>query len=200
MPNGKARKGASDQTLPPLGETVQLGTRVYQALLHSIVTGQIEFGAPLRPDAIAEQLQVSTTPVREAIQRLEIDGVAIKLPYQGWFVREFTEGQIRELYEFRSGLEQLGVRLACERITKAEIQWLHEHQAKGQAALKAKNMEGYRIYNRDFHSAVIRAAKNSYLSSAIEQVALQSEMLTSKTIRIVGRPLRAIEEHQHLID
>src|SRR3954469_781295 len=117
MPNGKARKGASDQTLPPLGETVQLGTRVYQALLHSIVTGQIEFGAPLRPDAIAEQLQVSTTPVREAIQRLEIDGVAIKLPYQGWFVREFTEGQIRELYEFRSGLEQLGVRLACERIT-----------------------------------------------------------------------------------
>jgi DNA-binding GntR family transcriptional regulator len=66
--------------------------------------------------------------------------------------------------------------------------------------LKAKNMEGYRIYNRDFHSAVIRAAKNSYLSSAIEQVALQSEMLTSKTIRIVGRPLRAIEEHQHLIE
>ena len=102
-------------------ETLQLGARVYQALLNSIVSGQIEPGAPLRPDAIARQLEVSTTPVREAMHRLEGDGLAIKVPYQGWFVREYTEQQVRELYELRAALECFSVRLACQRITDEEV-------------------------------------------------------------------------------
>jgi DNA-binding GntR family transcriptional regulator len=169
-------------------------------LVESIVTGRIEAGTPLRPDVIAKQLDVSTTPVREAMHRLESDGLAVKLPYQGWFVREFTEQQIRELYEFRAAMECLGVRLACERIDETEIQRLREHQSAGEAALAASDTERYRAYNRDFHTSILHAANNSYLSAAMAQVALQSEMLTARTIRIVGRPLRAIEEHSRMID
>jgi DNA-binding GntR family transcriptional regulator len=200
MPSGKTGKRAPIQALAPLTETLQLGTRVYQALVDSIVNGQIGSGTQLRPDAIARQLDVSTTPVREAMHRLENDGLTIKLPYQGWFVREFTEEQIRKLYEFRAALERLSVRLACQHITDEEIRWLREHQATGEAALDLNDMEAYRLYNRDFHAAFLRSANNPYLSSAMSQVALQSEMLTGKTIRIVGRPLRAIEEHSQLID
>ena len=122
------------------------------------------------------------------------------MPYQGWFVREFTEQQIRELYEFRAALECLGVRLACERIDEDEVRRLREQQSAGQAALAAGDIETYRAYNRDFHASILRSANNSYLSAAMAQVALQSEMLTAKTIRIVGRPLRAIEEHGRMID
>lgn len=154
----------------------------------------------MRPDTIARQLDVSTTPVREAMHRLETDGLAIKTPYQGWFVREFTEQQIHELYEFRAALERLSVHLACHRITDEEIRSMRKHQAIGAAALKSKDMDAYRLYNRDFHAGILRAANNSYLISAMAQVALQSEMLAAKTIRIVGRPLRAIEEHSRLIE
>src|SRR4051794_33313753 len=155
------------QALGPLPENLQMGARVYQALLNSIVTGQIESGAPLRPDVIARQLEVSTTPVREAMQRLETDGLASRLPNRGWFVREFTNRQIQELYEFRVSLESFGVNLACERITDRELAWLHENQLVGRAALAAGDRDGYRVYNQDFHSAIMKAARNAYLSTVM---------------------------------
>jgi DNA-binding GntR family transcriptional regulator len=169
-------------------------------LLNSIVSGGVEPGSALRPDAIARQLQVSTTPVREAMQRLENDGLAVKLPNRGWFVREYSDQQVRDLYEMRTALECFSVRLACGRITDEELAWLREHQTSGEAALAAGDMDAYRIYNRDLHAAIFRAARNSYLTSVMGQIRLQSEMLMAKTIRIIGRPLRAIEEHHRLIE
>ncbi|MGP8247944.1 MAG: GntR family transcriptional regulator [Bryobacteraceae bacterium] len=199
MRNGKDRKSPAHD-LEPLQENLQLGARVYQVLLDSIVSGRIDPGAPLRPDTIARQLEVSTTPVREAMHRLEGDGLAIKLPYQGWFVREFTERQIRELYELRAALECFSVRLACQRMEEDEIAWLHQHQITGEAALARKDMDDYRVYNWELHEAIMRAARNSYLLAMMGQLRLQSEMLAAKTIRIIGRPVRAIEEHQRLIE
>ncbi|MBA2604140.1 MAG: GntR family transcriptional regulator [Acidobacteria bacterium] len=197
---GKPGRTRQDAGLEPLSETLQLGTRAYRALASGIVGGRIDPGTQLRPDTIAEQLEISTTPVREALHRLEGDGLLVKLPYQGWFVREFTEQEVRELYAMRAAMECFGIRLACGRITDEELTWLHEHQAVGAAALRDNDMDAYRLYNRDLHAAIIRAARNSYLSSVMAQLALQSQMLMAKTIRLAGRPSRAIEEHQELID
>jgi DNA-binding GntR family transcriptional regulator len=185
--------------LEPLSETL-LGARAYRALWNDIVRGRIEFGAQLRPDTIAEQLDISTTPVREALHRMETDGLIVKLPYRGWFVREFSEQEVRELYEMRAALESFSVKLACKRITDEELAWLREHQRLGEAALKTGDMEEYRIYNRDLHAAVMESARNAYLSSAMGQLTLQSQVLMAKTIRLVGRPSRAIEEHRDLIE
>jgi DNA-binding GntR family transcriptional regulator len=200
MSNGRTSQDGTAQVLDRLPEIMQLGTRVYQVLLNGIVNGAFEPGAALRPDAIARQLEVSTTPVREALHRLEGDGLAVKQPNQGWFVREHTRQQIQELYEFRAALECFSVRLACQRIGPDELAWLRGHQATGQAALEAGDMDAYRIYNRDLHAAILSAAKNSCLTGMMGQLRLQSEMLMAKTIRIAGRPVRAIEEHQQLIE
>ena len=61
-------------------------------------------------------------------------------------------------------------------------------------------MEAYRIYNRDLHAAIMEAARNAYLSSAMGQLNLQSQVLMARTIRLAGRPSRAIEEHRELIE
>ena len=196
----KTRETALVEALTPLTDSLQMGLRVYKILVSSVVTGKASPGTQLRPDAIASQLDVSTTPVREAMQRLEADGLAVKVPYQGWFVREFTEKEVRELYEFRASLERFSVRLACQYITPKDVIWLRKHQALGKAAIKSKDMEAYRAYNRDFHQRILSIANNSYLVSAMGQVALQSETLTAKAINILGRPLHAIEEHAKLVD
>ena len=162
--------------------------------------GQIEPGTQLRPDTIAEQLEISVTPVREALHRLEGDGLLVKLPYQGWFVREFTEQEVRQLYEMRAAMECFGVRLACQRMTPEELDGLREQQSVGKAALRDEDIDAYRIYNRDLHATIIKAARNSYLSTVMAQLALQSQMLMARTIRLVGRPSRAIEEHGELIE
>ena len=179
---------------------MQLGARVYQALLDSIVSGQLLPGDALRPDALATQLEVSTTPVREAMQRLEGDGLAIKMPYQGWFVREFSEREIRSLYEFRTAMESFSVRLACERITTEEVASLYRHQLTGEAYLSAGNIDAYRQYNRELHQAIMRAARNAHLLAVTGQMAMQTELLMARTIRITGRPSRAVEEHRRLIE
>ena len=199
MSGGKVARIAREPALEPLSETL-LGARAYRALWEDIVRGRIDFGAQLRPDAIAEQLDISVTPVREALHRMERDGLIVKLPYRGWFVREFTEQEVRELYEMRAALESFSVGRACDRITDEELAWLRDHQAVGEAALRAGDMEAYRIYNRDLHAAITEAARNTYLSSAMGQLTLQSQMLMAKTIRLVGRPSRAIEEHREVIE
>jgi DNA-binding GntR family transcriptional regulator len=196
---GKASGNLNESALEPLSETL-LGARAYRALWNDIVRGRIDFGAQLRPDTIAEQLDISTTPVREALHRMEGDGLIVKLPYRGWFVREFTEQEVRELYELRAALECFGIGRACERITIEELAWLREHQSAGEAALQTGDMEAYRIYNRDLHAAIMEAARNSYLSSAMGQLTLQSQLLMARTIRLAGRPSRAIEEHRELIE
>jgi DNA-binding GntR family transcriptional regulator len=188
-----------EPVLEPVSETL-LGARAYRALWNGIVAGRIESGTQLRPDTIAEELDISTTPVREALHRMEGDGLVVKQPYRGWFVREFTEQEVRELYDMRAALESFGVRRACERITDEEVAWLREHQLIGEAALKSGDMDAYRIYNRDLHIAIMEAAKNSYLSSAMSQLNLQSQVLVARTIRLAGRPSRAIEEHRDLIE
>jgi DNA-binding GntR family transcriptional regulator len=203
MSNNKIRKTRETELVEaftPLSDSLQMGVRIYKILVNSVVTGKVSPGTHLRPDAIASQLDVSTTPVREAMQRLEADGLVVKVPYQGWFVREFTEKEVRQLYEYRASLERFSVRLACQYITPKDVMWLRKHQAYGKAAIKSKDMEAYRAYNRDFHQRILGIANNSYLVSAMAQVALQSETLTAKAVNILGRPLRAIEEHAKLID
>jgi DNA-binding GntR family transcriptional regulator len=134
------------------------------------------------------------------MQRLEADGLAVKHSYQGWFIREHTADEIRQLYEIRVALERFSVELACQRLSEDEIEWLRRHQTTGEAALAAGDMQAYRTYNRDLHAAIIRAARNSYLSGTMSQLQSQSEMLITRTVRIIGRPLRAIKEHQRLIE
>jgi DNA-binding GntR family transcriptional regulator len=198
--SGRPAAKPKDLALEPLALSQQLGARAYRALWNGIVSGGIDSGVQLRPDTIAEQLDISTTPVREALHRLETDGLIVKLPYKGWFVREFTEKEVRDLYEMRAALECFGVRLACKRINKEQLEWLREHQSVGEAALREGDMEAYRIYNRDLHAAIVEAAGNAYLSSLMGQVDLQSQTLMAKTIRLAGRPSRAIEEHRELIE
>jgi DNA-binding GntR family transcriptional regulator len=200
MSSDAALSTTSSGTLEPLLQPMQLGIRVYQVLVNNIVNGSVASGIQMRPEAIARQLHVSLTPVREALHRLEKDGLTVKRPYQGWFVREFTEEQIRELYILRASLERLSVRLACQRLSPENVKWMRKHQSIGDAALKSNDMDAYRLYNRDFHLAILRIAHNSYLSAAMDQVALQSEMLSAKTIHIIGRPLRGIEEHKELLE
>lgn len=184
--------------LAPLGATVQRANRVYEALVNGIVKGELAPGSQLNADNIAQQLKVSPTPVRDALNRLVEDGLVHKTPYQGWFVCRLQEPEIRDLYEMRANLECFGIRLACERITQEELDQLHALQATGEADLAREDIEAYRLYNQEFHQGIMRAAKNSQLPAVFGQISLKTQMLSTKTIRS-GRPSRAVQEHRDLL-
>lgn len=185
--------------IPPIEEPVQRAEIVYKSLLDGIMRGELELGAQLNADAIAQHLKVSTTPVRDALNRLEKDGLVVKLPYQGWFVRQFQEQEIRDLYEVRAGLECLGVRLACDRITAEEIERLRDHQHTGEEALEHEDLDAYRLYNQELHAIVMNASRNSELATVMAYISRKTQMLSARTIRMLGRPPRAVREHKQLI-
>jgi DNA-binding GntR family transcriptional regulator len=168
--------------------------------MNGIFTGHMEFGAPLRLNEIARMLAVSTTPVREALGRLESSGVVVKVPNCGWFVRRFSEHEIRDMHEVRGSIESLSVRLASQRITEEELEWLDQHQIEGERALRAADADAYLVYNRDFHGAILRAARNSCLTTMVGQLEPQSQMLTARSIRIPGRMQEAFDEHSRILE
>jgi DNA-binding GntR family transcriptional regulator len=197
---GITRNVLANLSLAPLEEPVQRSEVVYHALLDNMILGGLAWGAPLNADLIAQQLKVSTTPVRDALNRLEKDGLAVKLPYQGWFVRGFQEQEIRDIYEMRAGLECFSVRLACQRITPEEIARLHTTQSAGEAALRHEDLEAYRLHNQELHAAIMQAARNAELAQVAAQASLKTQMLSAKTIRLAGRPSHAVREHSQLIE
>lgn len=197
---GITKASAKPMGLVPLEQPVQRAERVYSALLGSILRGETGSGAQLNTDIISQHLRVSTTPVRDALNRLEKDGLVVKLPYQGWFVRSFQEAEIRDVYEMRTGLERFSVRLACARITPEEIERLHATQLVGEAALQDQDLEAYRLYNQELHAAIMRAARNAELAQLAAQASLKTQMLSAKTIRLLGRPPIALQEHRQLIE
>lgn len=186
--------------LGELGRPAQLSRRVYEVLCESIVKVRLKPGTPLRIDAIASQLRISSTPVRDALNHLEKDGLIVKQPYQSWVVREFNGQEIEDLYELRTGLECFSVRLACRRITEAEIGWLRKHQKKGEEALQQEDVEAYQAYNQELHTAILKASRNSQLLQVMNTLWLQFQMLMAQTIRVPGRPFRAVREHADLVE
>ena len=197
---GITRNGLAHLSLAPLEEPVQRSEVVYNALLDSMIRGELAWGVQLNADSIAQQLKVSTTPVRDALNRLEKDGLVVKLPYQGWFVRSFQEQEIRDVYEMRAGLECFSLRLACQRITPEEIERLHGTQSAGELALQRQDLEAYRLYNQELHATIMQAARNAELAQVAAQASLKTQMLSTKTIRLAGRPSHAVREHSELVE
>jgi DNA-binding GntR family transcriptional regulator len=138
---------------------------VYATLRAAIVTGEIRPNSPLIEVDLAERLVVSRTPVRESLQRLAAAGLIVRRK-RGWSVREYTEEEIRQNSEVRIALEGHATYLAAGRATEDElaaIRALHEMRTQ----IRASDEELRVSTNRNFHDAIILAAKNPRLTNAI---------------------------------
>lgn len=95
---------------------------VFRTLRQAILRGELKPGERLMEIRLANQLGVSRTPIREAIRMLELDGLVIMVPRKGAQVAQITEKDLNDVLEVRLGLEELAVKLACQRITESELQ------------------------------------------------------------------------------
>ena len=94
---------------------------VFNTLREAILKGDLKPGERLMELQLAAQLGVSRTPIREAIRKLELEGLVIMIPRKGAVVAEITEKSLRDVLEVRRALEALAVRFACEKILPEEI-------------------------------------------------------------------------------
>ena len=105
-----------------MDEYLPLRDVVFKTLRQAILKGELEPGERLMEIQLAERLGVSRTPIREAIRKLELEGLVLMIPRKGAEVARISENNLRDVLEVRRTLEELAVDLACQRMTEEELE------------------------------------------------------------------------------
>ena len=105
-----------------MDEYLPLRDVVFKTLRQAILKGELEPGERLMEIQLAERLGVSRTPIREAIRKLELEGLVLMIPRKGAEVARISENNLRDVLEVRRTLEELAVDLACQRMTEDELE------------------------------------------------------------------------------
>ena len=136
---------------------------VFQTLRQAILKGELQPGERLMEIKLADRLGVSRTPIREAIRKLELEGLVVMVPRKGAAVANITEKDTKDVLEVRRTLEMFAVEVACERITAEQLEQLKK-AAKAFEASKG-SMDVIRIAETDmqFHEVIYEATQNERL-------------------------------------
>jgi len=162
---------APNRNGPPLVKRpAPLREAVYDALVQMIISAELQPGQHLVENDLAAQLGVSRQPVREALQRLEIEGWVDLHPALGAFVHEPTEDESDQLLAARTLLEAEAARLAAEHATPEQVEQLWELHRNGEAALAAGDQEGLVAANASLHSHIVAMSRNKVLGDLIRSV------------------------------
>lgn len=171
----------------------------YSALRQSILQGDLAPGERLRSDALANDLKVSRTPVREALRKLEAEGL-VQRSGSALIVREFSEHDLTELFYVREALEGMAARLAAENATPREIGEIRELLDDMETLGQRGDLVALRPLTAEYHRLVGRAAHNGRLLQSLENLLGHvRQMQTSTLLNIQGRAAEALKEHRDLL-
>lgn len=141
----------------------QVWESVLSSLRMAIIKGQLPPGTHLLEAQLAEKLAVSRGPVREALLRLEQEGLVVSQPYRGKFVANISAQMIHEIYSLRRVLECFAAELAIERMGPGELEQLHNLFERMMAAVNAGHFEEFADIDLEFHRLFVAAAEHTRL-------------------------------------
>lgn len=173
---------------------------VTDALREAILDGVLPPSTWLREDEIAHTLQVSRTPVREAIRRLADENLVVKTTHQGSVVAGLSLEDILALYVVRENLEGLAGRLAAVRSSPQLVDDLEASQRRLRLAGERGDPGAMSRENLEFHRLLRASAGNPYLERFLTQVEHAVRRLPTTTFAAAGRPDAVLTEHQAVVD
>lgn len=167
---------------------------VYRRLREAIREGRIKSGERVMETAVADWLRVSRTPVRDAIRRLEAEGMLEHAPREGLVVASLDRQAVMELYTMREVLEGTAARLCARHASDLEVLGLLE-LVEHERALQG-DLEALARHNRRFHEAVHRGAHNRYLVKSLSAVNDSMVLLGRPLMLLPQRAAAALAEHE----
>ncbi|MES2785578.1 MAG: GntR family transcriptional regulator [Pseudomonadota bacterium] len=177
-----------------------LHDQVAHRLRQMLVENRIAPGAKLNERELAEVLQVSRTPLREAIKMLAAEGLVELVPNRGAIAVLLTEADVLNTFEVMACLEAQSGALAAERITDAELAEIKAMHFEMMAAYTRKDLSSYYRLNSKIHSAINAAARNPVLSSTYNQVNARLQALRFRSNQDGEKWKRAMHEHDRMIE
>lgn len=195
---------ATSIKLRPVQTSIALKEQVYSALKSAITSMDIYAGsesAKLDERRLAAELGVSRTPIREALSRLEQEGLVETIPRRGAFVVRKSKAEIIEMVYAWAAVESMAARLATERASDEEISRLKElfGTFKGPDGATAQ-IDEYSDTNIKFHQSIMAISKNQVLQALAETLFVHMRAIRAQTITERDRASRSIIDHMHIIE
>ena len=176
---------------------------VFETLRDAIIKQVLKPGERLMEIQLADEMGVSRTPVREAIRKLELEGLVVMVPRKGAYVAGVSMKDIHEVYEVRAALEMLAVSLAAERITDEELDALERQvlrESEAEANADEHSLDNIIYIDSSFHDIIYQAAHNQRLVQFVNILQEQLQRFRAASWSRPGRSKTALEEHKQIVE
>ena len=141
-------------------KNIPLKEKIYKTLRYDILTGKISGGTHITESSIAKRLEVSRTPVREALQRLTQEKLVTSLPKAGYIIEDMSNDDIQDLFSVRFDIETLVTCKATQYITDAELKMMDENIKKAKTCIDTNDLKKMTDLDIEFHSIIYRASRS----------------------------------------
>ncbi len=182
-----------------MDEYLPLRDVVFKTLRQAILKGELEPGERLMEIQLAERLGVSRTPIREAIRKLELEGLVLMIPRKGAEVAKISISNLRDVLEVRRSLEELAIELACQRITEEELEALKVAQEKFAEAIKKGNAIQIAQNDELYHDIIYNSTKNAKLVQVLNNLREQMYRYRLEYIKDEDKRQILLIEHDHIL-
>ena len=179
-----------------MNEFLPLRDVVFNTLRQAILTGELKPGERLMEIHLANKLGVSRTPIREAIRKLELEGLVTMIPRRGAEVAQITEKSMNDVLEVRRALDALCVELACDRITEDGLESLKQACIGFEAAIKTKDAKKISQADVALHDIIVQATGNQRLIQLVNNLSEQMYRYRFEYIKDTKQHENLVEEHR----
>ena len=182
-----------------MNEYLPLRDVVFNTLRKGILRGELKPGERLMEIQLANKLGVSRTPIREAIRKLELEGLVLMIPRKGAEVAQITEKNMQDVLEVRKALEELSVQLACERITPEQVEEMKMAAEDFRKVLKSGDVTKIAEADVKFHDIIFAATNNQRLITLLNNLREQMYRFRVEYLKQKECYPQLLEEHDKLI-
>ena len=183
-----------------VNEYMPLRDVVFYTLRQAILKGEMEPGERLMEIQLAKKLGVSRTPIREAIRKLELEGLVIMIPRRGAEVAGITEKALRDVLEVRRSLEELAIELAVARMKEDDIKALEAARIEFREALNTNDMIRIAQADEKFHDVIYAGTYNDKLVQLLNNLRDQIYRYRLEYIKDVGKRQLSLIEHENILN
>ncbi|MFZ5351244.1 MAG: GntR family transcriptional regulator [Bacillota bacterium] len=173
---------------------------VFESIRNAIISGTLKPGERLMEVQMAERLGVSRTPIREAIRKLELEGLVVMLPRKGAYVADLSIKDITDVLEIRAALEGLAAGLAAMRISDEEIEDLETTAVRFHKAIENDNFEVMIERDIEFHEIIFKATRNEKLIQLSNNLREQVQRFREIYISKGNKSKELADEHYEIAD
>ena len=184
-----------------MNEYLPLRDLVFNTLRQARLKGELKPGERLMEIQLAEKLGVSRTPIREAIRKLELEGLVLMIPRKGAEVAKISHKSLQDVLEVRGALEELATDLACQRITDEELESLRKAEAHFKQVVSSGGNE-MQIAEADeaYHDIIYNASGNKKLVQMINNLREQMYRYRLEYIKDEAKRGTLISEHEKILE